>query len=325
MTHQLLLLKGKQLIDITPICGPITRRSNKDELGEEVSFDVAVTKTPRFPKNPCEIGDVVLLLNDGKEITRTIITDEQRTGQFDMSYTSFDYAFYLNKSEGIYNFKKMTADRCIRKVLSDFNVPIGNIVSIPVAITHLFNGETISNIIDEILEMAQKKNGIKHRMEMRQGKLYIERQRDLVIQAKFKLTPKGDSFDSIIAISDPSRSRSIADMVNVVQVVNSDDKLLTTQSNVSMRKKYGRLQKVVKMDKEDRRSAKKVAEEQLKELAKVTEEASITLLGDDSVRAGRLLNVNEPVTGIQGTYVINDVSHTINDKVHTMTLGLGAR
>lgn len=56
--------------------------------------------------------------------------------------------------------------------------------------------------------------------------------------------------------------------------------------------------------------------------AAVIETASVTMLGDITVRAGRILELNEPVTGLIGKYLILDVTHTVQGGVHTMTLGL---
>lgn len=325
MSHTLELLKGRQLINITPIVNDLSRRSNEDELGEELSFTVAIADTPRFPKNPIAIGDLVILKKNGKEITRAVIVDESKNSRFDVGYSAFDYAFYLNKSNAIYKFKKVRSDAAIKRMLRDFNIPVGHIASIPVVVDKIFNDVTVSSIIEDILEMAEKKNGIKHLMEMRQGKLYIERQRDKVVTATFKPHRNFGDRNVMDFISNPSRTRSIVDMVNVVQVVGEDDKLLLTRSNNSMMRKYGRLQKVVKLDKEEKKSAATIAANELKELAKVSEEISIEVIGDDVVRAGRLIKVVEPITGINGTFRIKDVTHTYANGMHKMQLGLGAR
>ncbi|WP_342510592.1 hypothetical protein MKY34_11320 [Sporosarcina sp. FSL K6-1522] len=325
MAHELWVVKGATMTNITPLIGTISRRSNKDELGEEITFDIAFNDVKHFPKNPCEIGDMVVLKNANYEITRALIVDEDRSGISPIGYTAFDFAFYLNKSSSIYQFRKMRADQCIRKVVNDFGVPIGNIVSMPVGIDKIFPDDAPSDIIKEIIEFVEQKLGVKYLMEMRQGKLFIERQGDLVIKAMFKPFPDAFLMDATNAIASPSRKRSIADMVNSIQVVGNDDKLVLTRDDTAMVNKYGKLQKVVQLDQDEKRSAAEIARNELKELSKVSEEVSIELLGDDSVRAGRLLVVNEPVTGIKGTYLINDVSHTISGGIHKMSLGLGAR
>lgn len=323
MAHELWLVKETTMTNITPLIGTIGRRSNKDELGEEISFDVAFNDVKHFPKNPCDIGDMVILKNGEYEITRAIIVDESRNGRGPIGYTAFDYAFYLNKSNAIYQFRKMAADQCVRKILIDFGVPIGNIVSIPVSINKIFNDVVVSDIIREILEIAEQKLGVKYLMEMRQGKFYIERQNDLVIKASFILG--GKKYDATDAIMNPTRKRSIADMVNSIQIVGNNDKLILTKSDNAMMTKYGKLQKVVKLDQKEKKSAAQIAQNELNELSKITEEIGIELLGDDQVRAGRLFELVEPVTGIKGRYLINDVDHTISGGIHTMKLGLEAR
>lgn len=325
MAHELHLLKGNQLINITPIVGTIGRRSNEKELGEEITFDIAHAEAKHIPNNPCDIGDVVILKNRNKEITRAVIVDENRNGRSPIGYTAFDYAFYLNKSNMRIQFIKMKADKCIKKVLNEFGVPIGNIVSIPVTISEIYPNDKPSDIIREILEMAERKLGLKYLMEMRQGKLYIENRKDLVVKAYYQLYDNGFENDVSKVISNPSRTRSISDMINSIQVVDSEDKLLLTKSDNAMMKKYGKLQRVIELDQEEKLSATQIANNELKELSKITETVSIELLGDDNVRAGRFFDVEESITGIKGRYLITDVDHTIQGRNHTMKLGLGAR
>lgn len=323
MAHELWLIKGSTMTNITPLIGSIGWRSNMDELGDELSFNVAFTDVNFFPKNHCSVGDMVVLMNKGKEITRGIIVDEQKSGRSPVEYTAFDFAFYLNKSESTYQFTKMAADQCIKKILSNFGIPIGTIISIPVPITKIFPGKKPSDIIKEILEIAEQKLGIKYLMEMRQGKLFIERQRDLIINSTFELG--GRLYFLNEAIMNPSRSISISDMVNSIQVVGNNDKIVLNQDDEAMIKKYGKVQKVITLDQEEKKSAKEVATNELKQLSKLTEEISIDLLGDDNVRAGRLFKVVEPITGINGTYLIKDVDHSIENGIHKMSLNLEVR
>ena len=94
MAHELWLAKS-EFIRLTPITGNIQWRSNIDELGDELGFDIA--EGEGIPKNPCNIGDMVVLRNK-EEIIRAIIVDENRSGNNSVGYTAFDFAFYLNKS-----------------------------------------------------------------------------------------------------------------------------------------------------------------------------------------------------------------------------------
>ncbi|MCB4946031.1 hypothetical protein LGW20_09805, partial [Streptococcus mutans] len=189
----------------------------------------------------------------------------------------------------------------------------------------LHNGEVVSKIMKDILEHAEQKTGHKYLMEMRQGKLYIERQKDQVIIAKYQRRDNGFYSNAALLISEPNKSRSVVDMVNTIQIVGNDDKLKLTRADTAMQRKFGRLQKVVKLDQKETRSAQQVAQAELKELSKITEEANVTLLGDDNVRAGRLIDIEDQMTGIKGRYLIESVDHSVTSGIHTMQLGLGAR
>lgn len=323
MAHELWVVKDATMTNITPIIGAINWRSNVDELGDEISFDIAYNDTRYHPKNPCDIGDMVVLKNGDYEITRAIIVDELKNGRTPISYTAFDYAFYLNKSSSVYQFNKLAGDQAIKKICSDFGVPIGKIVAMP-KINKIFNNEKPSDIIKEIIAMAQRSTGQKLLMEMRQGKLFIERQLDLIVKGTFKLYESGSKYDLTSAISNPSKMRSIADMINSIQVV-SNDKVVLEKSDNAMMSKYGKLQKVVTLDPEEKKTASQIAQNELKEFSKVVEETSFELFGDDRVRAGRLFEIEEPITGISGSYLIKDVNHTFTGGIHKMSLGLEVR
>ena len=59
-----------------------------------------------------------------------------------------------------------------------------------------------------------------------------------------------------------------------------------------------------------------------KEGEAAVEEITLTLPGDPSVRAGRVLEIDEPVAGLSGKYFITDAAHTIEAGVYTVALGL---
>src|SRR5690606_15597533 len=159
------VVKGPTMTDITMMTGSINWRSNVDELGDEISFDL-VTSPRYFPRSPVDLGDIVILKNGNEEITRAVVVDESKSEDA-VSHTAFDYAFYLNKSNAVYQFKKMRADECIKKICRDFNVPVGYIAPIPTIITKIYNDVLVSDIIRDILEAAERARKTKYLLEMR--------------------------------------------------------------------------------------------------------------------------------------------------------------
>jgi len=323
--HELFCIANGVETNITPVVGNLSWRSNVNELGEQLDFDMAFNDDYYFPKNPVDLGRLIVMRNID-ELIRGIVITEQKNGREPIQYNVFDYAFYLNKSKAVYQFNKIAADKAITKILTDFSVPIGKIAAMKTLIKKIYPGDTVSDIIKDILDIVNKATGIKHVMEMRQGKLYIEKQTDLVVKATFRLASNLAAHDVTEAIGAPSRRRSIEEMRNSIKITSGDEKsikIIATAKNDALIKQYGLLQEVTSVDKKDIAQARNIAANMLKDLGKVFEENSVEVMGNDAVRAGRILELTEPLTGLSGKYLINDVTHTIKDGIHTMRPGLG--
>ncbi|QNB48214.1 hypothetical protein BR63_19225 [Thermanaerosceptrum fracticalcis] len=317
--HELYSVSNSIQTRLTPLVGTITRRSNIDELGEQLDFDLAFNDDKYTPVAPVDIGSLIVLQNRD-EIFRGIVVTETKNGRESIQYNCFDYAFYLNKSKGIYQFNKVKGEVAITTMLNEFSVPIGNIELLGIVVDKIYQ-EEISSIIKDILDQAEKQTGIKYRMEMRTGKLFIEKQQNQIIKASFKLYETGPEVDVVTAIRNPSRKRSIENMRNSIKVTGND-KVIAEARNETLIKQYGLLQEISQLDDKDIAQAKNIAQNMLKDLGKIFEESSIEVPGDDQVRAGRILEITESVTGMSGQYLIKDVTHTISGGLHTMYLGL---
>jgi len=321
VVHNLYCITNNKQYDITPITGLLTWKSSIDQLGVQLDFEIAYNDDRYFPVNPVDIGSMIVLAGQA-EIFRGIVVTEQKTGRGAVQYTCFDPAFYLNQSKAIYQFKGMAADGAIKKVLGDFGVPVGGVAGMPTLITQIYNDKIVADIIRDILDRVEKETGAKHRMEMRAGKLHIEKQTDLLIKPTFKLAENLAEVPVTAAISNPTRRRSIEEMRNSIKIV-SEDNVVGEAKNDGLIKQYGLLQEVQSIDKKDTAQAKQIAQNLLKDLGRIMEENSIEVPGHDDVRAGRLIEVEEPVTGMTGRYLVKDVAHTVRNGIHTMQLGLG--
>lgn len=321
--HKLYCITDGIQTDITPLVGSIKWRSNINELGNQLNFEIAFNDSRYFPSIPVELGSAVILKNE-EEIFRGIVISKQNSGRKAVSYTCFDYAFYLNKSKEVYQFNKIPAKKAIETILNDFKIPIGKIAPISTVINKIYNNKLVSDIIRDIISTAEKEKGIKYRMEMRQGKLFIENQEDLVIKATFKLAQNIQQYDVTNSISNPSRKQTIENMKNSIKVIDTNNKVIE-QRDQKLIDKYGLLQDVMLTEHKDTAKAKNLAEKMLKDLGKVMEENSVEMIGNDSVRAGRLIEIREPITGMSGQYLIKDVNHTLTNGIHHMQVGLGVK
>lgn len=316
---ELWIVKNGIMTNITPMVGKVKLRSNMKELGDELTFDIAFNDTSVHPINPCDIGDMVIFKKE-KEVFRGIIVTEQQNGRQPIQYTSFDFAFYLNESKAVYQFNNIPASEAITKMLNDFNIPVGTI-EIPPIIDKIYNSQTISGIIKDILKESQKQSGLVYIFEMTNGKMEVYPRSDYVMTGSFKLTDNVRAYAGYTSISDPKRKRTIEGMKNAVQIIKND-RVVSTITDDSLIEQYGLLQDSVKVDK-NQAQAETAAKNILKEFGKVLEENTLTMLGDVNLRAGRLLRVKEPTTGMNGVYEVNSVEHAFSKGIHTMNVSLG--
>jgi len=301
--------------DITEICSGIKWEDSIDTLG--MQFDFTIPNSININNKYVDIGSL-LLFSNSYEIFRGIVVSDNKDKNTN-TFTCFDYAFYLNKSREIYQFNNETADNCIKKICSDFNVPISYIPPFATKIKKIYYNEELSAIIKDILNQVALDDGRKFFMEMNEGKLYIDIVYDQIVNATFT-NAFGETEDCTKYISNPSRSRSIADMKNSIKIIvsntendNETVQLVATAKDDSNIKKYGLLQDV---------QANSIASNSLKDLNKILESNSISLIGSDNVKANRVLNITEIYTGMSGKYLVTKSSHTLNNGISKMTLDL---
>lgn len=318
--YNLILAKndGKNY-NITKLASNLKWDDDIDTLGTKLQFEVIrnADDADFSMFDIAEIGDKIILNNDAVEIFRGIITDVDWS-RFRKGITCFDYAFYLNQSKIVRQFRKISASKAITELCNTFGVPIGIIATINTAINKVYKDKTIAEIIKDILDQAEKETGNKYRLEMKSGKLFVIEYIELEINPLFNL-PDGSSLNILNAMGDISKSESLQDMKNSI-VVTSDnekkaDKLAEKKSDENI-EKYGLLQEVISVNDKNKAQANNIAKNKLKELNKIGRDITIPLLGNDSLRAGRILTINNDLYKLSGKYLIKSSSHTVNNSIH---------
>jgi hypothetical protein len=325
MSHTVYVVQGNKTKNITELVGSLGWSSSIDALGVELNFKYAYNDTKYFENSDIlELGDHIALFNNGKVLHRFVIVSEGVSGRFGKDYKCFDYSWYLNKNEVVIQFKKISASNALGKLLDKFGIK-HKIVNIPTLITKIYKDQSVSDVINDILEQVLQETGIKYVMEMNIDTLVISKRSDLIINPMVSLTSNTAKFPVVNAISNPSRTRSIEEMKNKVIVVSDDEKstkIFTESSDSNSISKYGLMTEVVTVDKKNVAQTRNIAKNTLADLNRVKEDISLDLLGHDDIRAGRILNINEPVTGIVGQYVINSANHTVSNGIHRVNVSL---
>lgn len=324
--HTLTLIKkGFSPLDITPYCNTKAWNSELNALSTQLSFNYTYNDSDIFKKlDVIELGDHIVLSNGRNRIGTFVVISESYNGRFGKSFTCNDYGWYLNKNKTIIQFNKISASSAISKLLDKFSIK-HSLVGIKTNINKIYNNQTISEIIDDILEQATQETGKKYYYEIIDDTFILTDRasnivKDLIVDLGYTKVKILD------IISNSTHSRNIEDLKNTVLVVSGDEKstkVIATAEDASNISKYGLLQEIISVDDKQIGQARNIANTTLKDLNRVIEDISLELLGHDDIRAGRMIEIVEPVTKIQGTYLIKSANHTENNGIHKVSIQLG--
>ena len=302
--------------DITSYTGDYSLSDNIDSLGAEFKFKLMSNPLdPNFRGKELPIGTKLVFILDGTKMFSGIITKYDRNSLTEFSYTAYDYAFYLNKSEAQIQFNNdIPTSAAIIKLCSENGIPVGNICDIPTKVNKIYQGNPISDIIKDLLKMAEAEQKVHYRMEVRETALYIQRYQDLYVQGKF-----------IDVVGDFNSSYSIEDMANRVVIVSSSEKnrqIVAEKSDANSIRTYGQITKIEKVDDKKMSQAAEIAANKLLDKNAVKRSFSLTLLGSADVRAGRMLIFDQPEINLTGAFLVKNCTHNFNGNKHTMRVEL---
>ena len=225
--------------EITAYTNNYQRSDGIDTLGQEFKFDLVDNPFDfNLMGTRLAIGGKVefsnQLSNNNKSATtqlneeqqeqvvfQGIIVAEKQSGANKYTYTCFDYCFYLNKSEIEIQFNGVSGLEAIKKVCSENSVPLGNVADIKINIKKIYQGETVSDVIKDIIKQATEETGYKYRLEYREGKIHVEDYKDLVL-------------DKVITqpINNYSRDLSMEDMRNSIVAISQKEKSKSVKSTI---------------------------------------------------------------------------------------------
>lgn len=323
--------KNKDSREITAYTNNYGRSDNTDALGQEFTFDLVSNPLDINMKDlQLELGGKVMFYNDDANNNRTstndsvdstaetlvfsgIITDEKKSGINKYSYTAYDYAFYLNKSEVLFQCNDIDGTTALRQLCEKCNIKLGSVPVIYTKIKKVYQGEVISDVIKDVLKQATEETGNKYRFEVRGDALYIEDYKDLILDVQVTKI-----------IGDYSHTRTLADMKNKVVIISSSEKheqVIAETADDEHINIFGLLQHIEKIDDKDASKANEIARKKLIDLNKIGETFNFKLLGDDTVRSGRILHFDNDLLDLKGYFLIKNCTHAYGQN-HTMTLAL---
>lgn len=316
--------KGNK-VDITPLVTAITWSGSLQGAAMMLKVDLAP-----YPGlgDLVTYGDQLFLygrrVEDGStfEIMRGYVFDrERRAGAGGMTLTAYDMLIYLLKNSDDFVYRGVKASYIISTVCKDFGIPTGQLDDTGHYIDKLIaRNSSIYDLFVKALVLTRDATGAKFFLRSTGGKVVLERKKANAVTWVLEYGKN---------ILDASHTESIQEMKNrvVVRSHAQDDErstILAVAEAADLIDAFGLLQQVENGDEDatDKPSAKTIAEEVLRKLGKVTQQAKVTALAANTLLPGDPVILVEATTGLRGTYYIKEMSVSVTPEGATMSMDL---
>jgi hypothetical protein len=304
-------LESGKRTDITKLVTEITWSGDTNQAARRLEIEMIAPSSDRnIPKVKIEMGKMLLLSDDNrKELFSGYIFSQSLTrSSSSINILAYDGLVYLLKSKAAYNFKKATAESIASKVAGDFGIEIGELAKTGIIQGLLIYDQSPFEIIQSAYLEAAKQNSKEYIIQMEKNKLVVKEKGSVTISS---------TLSSDTNITDATYSEDIEDMVNTVKIYNDQSELIDQIANEEWKKSYGLLQEVYQ--KEEGKDPYTVARNMLKGLGQT---GTVNALGNTDCITGAAVKVKEPFTGLTGLFYISADTHTWQDGVYNMELGL---
>lgn len=297
---KLTISDGANVSDVTGLCESITWSGDYQQCVRTLEFALIQSSTDgNVPVVKCELGNLVTFSMDGRVLfLGYIFSREKSTEDSKISIKCYDRGIYLKKNKGMYKFSGQTAEGIAKRVCADFGVGVGQLAATGIAVSRIFNGVPLYNIIQTAYTLASQKN----------GKKYIAR----FVGDKFCVLEKKVNDETLILeggvnLMSANISESLENLVNQVAIYDSSNNLVKTIKKDKSIELYGMIQEQVQQ------SSGKDASEEANELLKKSEpeqKIKVENLGNIANVTGGTVVVHEPYTGVYGMFFIDSDTHT---------------
>ncbi|MCD7779750.1 MAG: hypothetical protein LUH05_03665 [Candidatus Gastranaerophilales bacterium] len=216
----------------------------------------------------------------------------------------------------------------INVLCTEFGLKTGSIIDISYKISKIYKNTAISDIFKELLEFAiQKGLSNQYYFDCKNGKVNLfQYQLNDSLCGYVANIYKLKSTDTITSYD---ISSSIEEMKNKIKVISSVTK--NKQTSVTERyttsaentEEYGILQEIIETDTETlSASCRMLAENKLKELNVITEEITLSVLGDYQMRKGIYFLIENTTLDLSGYYLIKSSSHSIQGSIEKVNINI---
>ncbi|PCK20324.1 phage portal protein [Bacillus pumilus] len=271
-------------------------------------------------------GDTVLFKWKGKELFRGIVFSRTPV-EGKLTFTAYDMLQYLVKNQDVYIFSNQRADQILRRIGTDFQIPMTSIANTRHVMKSLVfkNDTSLYDIILKALKETKRQTGRNYQIYSVKGKMGLRAWPDpedvWVIESGVNLIDYQYS-TSIEETATRVKMRTSVDVQGKNKKKGSKSDLVVIEQDKAGQSKYGILQHVETVTGQiNQPQLQKRAKVRLAEKKGVKQEVkSIRALGIPELQSGLPIYLKIPEINIKKTYWIDQDKHEFKGVKHTMTI-----
>lgn len=311
---KMLLTHGSDTRDITRLLISWTWSGDKSTICRQLAGEIAFIEDSSLPVP--EVGDLVTMI-DGTETLFVGVILLRSLGSEDssMSFTSYDYGFYLQRNDGTYKFTGATPEAMTRMACAEKGLPVAQLPSTGIQLWRKFAGVKLNQLITTAWTLASEKNGKSYAIRYTpRGLLVKERtvsSSSLVLKASSNLM-------------DATTKEDATQMVNSVAIYDSNGNLLRRAGDSAAQKLYGVMEQHVIQSDGKAADADATAKKALED-GKFQRTVTVNVIGNTSLLTGETVVVREAKTGLEGVFWIDADVHTWKNNNYYTKLTLNCR
>ena len=311
---KLFLTHGSKSRDITDVLTYWTWSGDKATICRQLAGEIAFIEGSNLPVP--EVGDLVTMI-DGTEKLFVGVVLQRGLGSDDstMSFTSYDYGFYLQRNDGTYKFTGASPEAMTRLACKDKGIPVSSVPYTGLSLRRKFAGVKLNQIITTAWTLASEKNGKRYAIRYTPNGLLVKERTvsssSLVLKAYSNLM-------------DAYTKEDATQLTNSVAIYDSNGNLLRRMGDSAAQKLYGIMEQHLTQAEGKAADTDAAAKKALDD-GKFQRTVTVNVLGDSRLLTGETVVVRESKTGLQGVFWIDADIHTWKNKNYYTKLTLNCR
>lgn len=300
--------------DITEILTFWTWSGDKNTISRQLTGEVAYVEGSRLPVP--EIGDLVTMADGGeKKFVGVILQRSLGSEGSTMSFTAFDYGYYLQRNDGTYKFTGASPEEITRLACADRGIPVAQLPSTGVRLWRKFASVRLNQLITTAWTLASEKNGKVYAIRYTPDGLLVKERTvstsSLVLKAASNLMNATTKEDA-------------TQMVNSVAIYDANGNFLRRTGDSAAQKLCGVMERHITQNAGKEADADAAAKKTLDD-GKLQKTVTVNVLGDMSLLTGETVVAREAKTGLTGVFWIDADAHTWKNKNYYTKLTLNCR